>query len=211
MRLVAYASEMTPTRRSRRVAFAVSLPLVAVGSLAAHSLAYRAAVPNEGRRLGLLERSGHGYLAYGHLAVALSVTVLVVALAVVVFAARKGRTCRAPPVWLVALVAAFAFAVQEHVERLLVSGELPLDAVREPTFAVGLVLQLTFAAVAALLARALLAFGEVIGRALARRRRQHPARGLIPSMREASVSLAPVSILALGHAQRAPPLPLSFG
>jgi hypothetical protein len=193
------------------LAYAVSLPLMAVGSLAAHSLAYRAAVPDEGRRLGVLAGSGHGYLAYGHLAVALCVTVLVVALAVVVFAARKGCICRAPPVWLVALVAALSFTVQEHVERLLVGGELPLDAVSEPTFAVGVALQLIFAAAAALLARALQAFGEVIGQALAGRRRQHPFGGSSPSVREASAVLAPVSIVALGHAQRGPPLLVSFG
>jgi hypothetical protein len=42
------------------------------------------------------------------------------------------------PVWLFGVVLSLGVAVQEHVERFVAGGELPLDVVLEPTFAVGL-------------------------------------------------------------------------
>src|SRR5919109_859250 len=113
---------MTRARSSRSLAYAVSFPLMAAGSLAAHSLAYRAVAGDGDERLELLEHSGHGFLAYAHLA------------------------------------------------------------------------------------KALLASGEVIGRALAGHRRRHFAATPAPSRRRSSDVRSPISVLALGHSQRAPPL-----
>lgn len=197
--------ELMRARPSRFRAYAVSLPLMAVGSIAAHSLAYHAVAPERDERLALLARTGHGYLAYAHLAVAVCVTVTLAGLVAVVVGAMKGRTCSAVPAWPIALVLSLGFAVQEHVERLIASGEIPLDAVLEPTFTVGLLLQFAFALGAAYLARALLASGVVVGRALAGRRR-HPARTRSRSKSASSAAPPPRSVLALGHAQRAPPL-----
>jgi hypothetical protein len=202
---------MTRARSSRSLAYAISLTLMVVGSLAAHSLAYRAVAPDGDEHLALLEHSGHGYLAYAHLALALCVTVVLVGLVLVVVGAMKGRACSGVPVWLFGLVLSLGFAVQEHVERLVGSGEVQFDVVLEPTFVVGLVLQLAFALVAAVVARALLALGEVIGRALAGRRPRRLGANPSGCKSTSSVALAPSSILALGHAQRAPPLHLSFG
>jgi hypothetical protein len=184
---------------------------MAVGSLTAHALAYRAVASDGDERVALLERSGHGYLAYAHLGLALCVTAVIGGVLLVVVGAMRGRTYSAVPVWLFGVVLSLGFAVQEHVERFVVGGELPLDVVLEPTFAVGLLLQFAFALVAAVLARALLAIGEVIGRALAGRR---PRRRAGSSSRSQGLSRAarpPGPILALGHAQRAPPVPLCDG
>jgi len=183
---------------------------MAVGSLTAHSLAYRAVAPDGEERLALLEHSGHGYLAYAHLGLALSVTVVLVGLLLVVVGAMKGRSYSAVPPWLFAVVLSLGFAVQEHVERFVASGELPLDVVLEPTFAVGLLLQFVSALVAAFLARTLLALGGVIGRALAGRRPRRPAGNPPRSKSMSSAAWPRGSILALGHAQRAPPVDLSF-
>jgi hypothetical protein len=199
---------MTRARSNRCLVYAASLLLLAIGSLTAHSLAYRAVAP-DGEAHALLEQSGHGYLFYAHLGLALCVTAVLVALVLVVVGA-KGRTSSDVPVWLFGLVPALGFAVQEHVERLVVTGEIPAAVVLEPTFAIGLLLQLAFALLAAMLVRALLAVGEAIGKALAGRRR--PLAASSASFESTSkVTVPPSSILALGHAQRAPPLNPSFG
>jgi len=184
---------------------------MAAGSLAAHSLAYRAFAGDDVQRLKMLEHSGHDYLAYAHLALALCVTVVLVGLVLVVVGAMNERTCRPVSVWLFGLVLSIGFAVQEHAERFVASGEVPLEVVLEPTFGVGLLLQLAFAVAAAFVARALLASGEVIGRALTGRRRRHFAATPSPSKSTWSESRPPISVLALGHSQRAPPLHLSLG
>ena len=184
---------------------------MAVGSLTAHSLAYRAVAPDDDERLALLEHSGHGYLAYAHLGLALCVTALLVGLLLVVVSAMNGQACATVPAWLFGVVLSLGFAVQEHVERFVATGQLPLDVVLEPTFAVGLLLEFAFALVAVVVARALLGLGEVIGSALAARRARRLAGSRYRSRSTSRVARPPSSILALGHAQRAPPLQLSLG
>jgi FtsH-binding integral membrane protein len=203
--------KMTRAPPSRSLAYAVSLTLMAVGSLTAHSVAYRAVAPDGDERMALLEHSGHGYLAYAHLGLALCVTVVLVGVLLVVVGAMKGRSYPAVPAWLFGVVVSLGFTVQEHVERFVASGELPLDVVLEPTFAVALLLQFAFALAAAFLARALLALGEVVGRALAGRRPGRLAGNPSRSKCTSSAARPRSSILAVGHAQRAPPLHLSFG
>jgi hypothetical protein len=184
---------------------------MAVGSLTAHSLAYRAVAADGDEHLALLERSGHGYLGYAHLGLALSVTVVLAGLLLVVAGAIKGRTYWTVPAWSFGVALSLGFAVQEHVERFVATGEVPLDVVLEPTFAVGLLVQFAFALVAVFLARALLALGEVIGRALAGRRPRRASGSPSRFQDTSSAAWPPRSILALGHAQRAPPAQLSFG
>jgi len=118
----------------------VALPAGGAGTLTAHAVAYR-----------LLEASGegvHGYLAH----VPQALTVL--ALPALVAAAAAGRA-RAPRAWPFAAAALSAFVVQEHVERLAHTGELPLLLDR-PVFWLGLALQVPFALAAWLVARLLL-------------------------------------------------------
>jgi hypothetical protein len=182
-----------------------------IGTLAAHSLAYRAVATDGDERRELLEHSGHGYPAYAHLALALCVTLVLVGLVFVVVEARRGRGSRPVPVWLFGVVLSVGFTVQEHVERLVASGNVPVDVLLEPTFVVGLLLQLVFAVVAALVARALLASAEVVGRALTGRRSRRTVDPRTPDTSASTAALAPFPVLALGHGQRAPPLRPSFG
>ena len=83
--------------------------------MTAHLLAYRTVASDGNERSALLEHSGHGYLAYAHLGVALCVTAVLVGLVLVVVGAAKGRACSAVPVWLFDVVLSLGFAVQEHV------------------------------------------------------------------------------------------------
>jgi hypothetical protein len=141
------------TAAGRRLAWLLSLGLAAAGVLAAHGIAYRIAEPHAERREHLLEESGHGYWdvpLLGSLCVAL---ILVGFLGVVLAGSARGD---APPLALFALAPPLGFAVQEHAERMIHHDAL-VTAALEPTFLVGLALQLPFALVALLAARVLLA------------------------------------------------------
>lgn len=115
-------------------------PIVGVGVLASHALAYRVT--------GTAAGSMHGYLEHGP-------QVLVVLCVVGASLAALGRRVRAPSTWLAPAAAVGTFAVQEHVERVVHMGEPALVAT-SPAFLVGLVLQIPVALVAWLLVRWLL-------------------------------------------------------
>jgi hypothetical protein len=184
-----------------------SLPLAAVGWLAAHSVAYVLVVPDHDHRAQLLSDSGHGYLGLAPLIVACAITLVVAGLALAIHDGLRGKSRARVPVWPVALVPPLGFAVQEHLERLIELNAFPVGAVLEPTFLVGLALQLPFALAAVMLARVVLALGHRIGRALAARRSARP--GAHPRSWRLPRWLRPrlVRPLASGHGERAPPHP----
>ncbi len=151
-----------------RVAPLVALPLAVAGSLVAHELAYR--VVGGGHAHDLLAETGHGYLEHLPAGAMLGLAVLVVGL--VAAAAGRARSVRTLPAWVVGLVPFAVFAVQEHLERWVHTGEWPWGAVLEATFLVGVVLQVPFAVVAWALARVLLrAVALLVGSGLPARRR----------------------------------------
>jgi hypothetical protein len=165
----------------------VALPAAGAGTLAAHVLAY-----------GLLGASGegaHGYLA--HLPQVLTILSLPALLA----AAIAGRSA-SPRAWPFAVAALSAFAVQEHLERLAHTGQLPLLLDR-PVFWLGLALQVPFALAAWLVARWFL---RAAGGVAARRVRRVPSLLLplpepvggepsLPSLRGAVAARAPPALL----------------
>jgi hypothetical protein len=148
---------------ARRITWSLSLGLIAGGSLAAHVLAYRLVVPDPERRRHLLEASGHGYLDPAPLS-SLCVTLVVVGFLARLLGGRKVGGS-APP-WLFALLPPVAFGFQEHLERLIHTGAFPHTAALEATFLAGLLLQLPFALVAFVAARALLAGADALSAAL---------------------------------------------
>lgn len=197
---------MVMTRR--QAVWAIALPFAVASWLGAHCLAYWLVAPGAEGHMGLHADHGHAWLGYTP---ALAVWGLTLVLAGVMLCAgegmRGGRPSR-PPVRLFALLPPVAFAVQEHLERLVGSGSIPYDLVVEPTFLVGLALQLPFAIAALLLTRALYALGFRLGRVLAAKlgfgqalRHGPPALVRLP----ASATLVTPAVLALGHGQRAPP------
>src|SRR5262245_1538331 len=120
----------------QRVAWLSALPLMTVGSLAAHALAYRIVEPSASQRAADLAATGHGYLSYAPAALAGSLALLLLALAGhSVQAIRRRPPAHVP--WQIALVPLLGFAVQEHLERLLAAGNVSVVAIAEPTFLVG--------------------------------------------------------------------------
>ncbi len=187
-----------------RLAWLLSLALMGVGLLTAHGLAYRLVTPDAGERSELLTETGHGYLAESTLFVGLSLTVALFALlGAVLSAARRGPALRAPA-WF-ALFPVLGFLVLEHLERLQHTGVFPLDLITNPTFVVGLVLQLPFAAAILLLVRALLGAAETLGGRLAPSpsRRWHDAYS--DSIQPQDTSRQAVPVVALNRAKRGPP------
>jgi hypothetical protein len=156
----------------------VSIPFMAGGCLAAHSLAYHLTTTRE---------DGHGYLAFAPLLVG------VLGALAIVGAFRRGRT-RSPLVF--AVLPPLAFVAQEHLERL----EL---VATEPAFLLGLALQLPFALAALVAARAFLGLADLVVEVLASR----PRATFAPSLPlPAAVSDRPfASLLAGSRASRAPP------
>jgi hypothetical protein len=192
------------TSGGHRLAWVLSLGLAAAGGLAAHGLAYRIAEPDAERRHRLLESTGHGYLdptLIGSLCVALTI----LAFAGCVLVGIRGDT--RPPLWLFALAPPVGFALQEHAERMLHESSFSTGTVLEPTFLAGLLLQLPFAVVALLFARALLVAAGVLARELGAPPRFRPAPDASLAVPTSHwIPAAPTLVGARG--QRAPPLAL---
>jgi hypothetical protein len=178
----------------RSASLVATLPLVCGGMLAAHDLAYRLAGG------AAAHTHTHDYLRSAPLAfgllIALSVAVLGVAL-------REPHKPLRASAWVFALAPPLAFAVQEHLERAL-QGESVVRAALEPTFAVGLLLQLPFAFLAYVVARVLLRGASLVAELLARRS-VHPMR---PAGRasHADVDLLRPAVLGRGFSGRGPPI-----
>lgn len=191
----------------RALPWLLAIPLLVAGSLAAHELAYRLAHPAPAARESVLDASGHGYLAQAPFALGALSAFLIVGLLV---AGRLGSRCEevpALPAWPLALLPPTAFALQEHLERALATGSLPLDAAAEPSFLVGLALQVPFGLLCLALGRWLGRGAAAVGAALAGPapvpRRLAPAARLAAPSSLCSVRRAP---LAQGVGLRAPPL-----
>lgn len=190
---------------SRHLGIGLVLGLMGLGSLAAHSLSYRLAEPDETARALILETTGHGYVGLMAFVIACAVVAGLGALSI-------GALARAPmPIGrlsgMLALLPVIGYVVQEHLERFLSSGAFPVEAVVEPTFLIGVGLQLPFALAALWIARALL----IAANAIAATRPDAPPlvhwetdSYPVPIARHAD--LARAALLAAGLGQRGPPL-----
>jgi hypothetical protein len=192
-----------------RAAWLISLPLAVASWLGAHCFAYWLVPSGAQQDMALHAERGHAYLGYTPAIAIWGLALVLAGLVLCVGEALRGRRLSQPPLRLFALLPPVGFAVQEHLERLLGTGGIPHDLVTEPTFLVGLALQLPFALVALLVAYALRAlcfeFGRAVARTLAFRRLVSFAA---PSLVRLPAPPAPIasSVLALGHGPRAPPL-----
>jgi hypothetical protein len=149
----------------RGLAWALTLPLVLLGTQAAHALAYDLVYPQAHGRI--LLATGHGYLTWLPLTLALAGAVALAALCVAAADAARGRPARALPAWAFALLPPATFVIQEVLEFSLHTGSFNLHALVAPTFLPGLLLQLPLALAAYIAARFLLRTAERLGRALA--------------------------------------------
>ncbi len=185
-------------------AWFVGIPIAIAGSQVAHGVDYRVVVPNAGERAHVLAETGHRYFALVPLALALATVIVLIGL---VGEARRGsdRSGRALRPWHFALLAPLVFSFQEIFERLFHDGSFPFHAIVEPTFLLGLALQIPFAlaafGVAWLLLRAAGAVGRHLGRTTSRRRLPDP--GAVWTA--APVVLPRLRLLSLGFGTRGPP------
>jgi hypothetical protein len=194
--------------RGGRAAWLITLPLAAASWLGAHCLAYWLVAPADEHQMGLHAESGHAYLGYTPAIFVLGGALLAVGLVLCVWLGLRDVRPSPPPLRLFALVPPVGFTVQEHVERLIGTGGLPPDIVLEPTFLVGLALQLPLTLAALLLAHALHGAGFAFGRMLAPRLALVPTGAVTPaSLQRLPTAATPItpSVLALGHGPRAPP------
>lgn len=138
-----------------------------MGTEAAHALAYRIVYPEAQVRWRVLAATGHGYFAVAPLVLGLACAVVAVSL----LGEIAGTVRRRPPSgvrpWAFALLPPIAFTVQEFLERWLLVHHVPWWMFEQPTFRIGLLLQLPFALVAYLVARALLGAARTAGEAVA--------------------------------------------
>src|SRR5690348_5423046 len=137
-------------------AWIVAVPVMVAGTEIAHTLAYRIVYPQVDVRWRVLAASGHGYMARAPLVLGLGFALVAVGfVSLLVDAARRRPTTEIAP-WAFALLPLLSFTAQEFLERWVALGSVPWWMVEQPTFRVGLLLQLPFAALAYLVARLLL-------------------------------------------------------
>jgi hypothetical protein len=152
----------------RGLIWALTLPLVLLGTQTAHALAYDLVYPQAHARI--LQTTGHGYLTWLPVAFALAGAVALAALGVAAADAARGRPARALPAWAFGVLPPAVFVIQEVLEVSLHTGSFDAHALLAPTFLPGLLLQLPLALVAYLAAHFFLRGAERVGRALARPR-----------------------------------------
>jgi len=140
--------------------WAVVLPLMLAGTEVAHALAYRIVYPIASVRWHVLATSGHGYMGYAPLVFGIASAVLLAGLASMVVDLVRRRPSRPLPAWAFASLPIVGFTVQEFTERLLATNSLPWWMFEQPTFRVGVLLQLPFALAGYLIARFLLRVAE---------------------------------------------------
>jgi hypothetical protein len=186
----------------RSLAWALTLPLVLLGTEAAHALAYEVVYPQAHARI-LLE-TGHGYLTWLPLALALSGAVAFAALCVAAADAARGRPARDLPAWAFALLPPATFVIQEVLELSLHTGRFGWHALLAPTFLPGLALQLPLALAAYAAARLLLKTAERLGRALAQPRALHNLSQIIAA--PVATAFHARAVVA-GCSSRGPPRP----
>jgi hypothetical protein len=194
--------------RQRKAAWLIALPVATASWLTAHCLAY-VLVPQDGaEHTHHHGEAGHAYFGSMPVLIAAGVTLLAAGLVLCVAEGLRGRPrASRPRAGLFALLPPLGFVVQEHVEHLIAAGSLPHDLATEPTFLVGLALQLPFALGALLATHALYSLGYGLGRLLACRLqvRRPASRSPLSVLRLHAPFLVVASVLAAGHGPRAPP------
>jgi hypothetical protein len=189
----------------QRLAWLSTVPLMVTGLLAGHGLGYRLAIPDAHARADALAHSGHGYLGYTPLALTVCSGLLLVALAFRAVAGFRGTPSRPTASPALVLLPPLAFAVQEYLERLIHSGQVSWTVALQPSFLLGLALQLPFALAALLIAWALESVANAVGQALAATPPRPQVRLLFPVPALVPAVPRPAG-LARGYGERAPPL-----
>ena len=188
-----------------RLAWLLAFALTVAGWVSAHEVAYRLALPHPHGSGSDIAHTRHVYLAYASLLVVLCLLVALLCMAGLV---ARPHALRAPSrrlLLLFVLLPPIAFALQEVTESLLTTGVFSAGAALEPTFLVGVFLQVPFALAALVVARALFAFALALAQTVEGARR--------PRLVSLDLSVPPVvdgwrprlPALAFGYGERGPP------
>lgn len=190
------------------LAWLLVLPLVALSTQVAHSIAYRLIKPGAVERAQHLQDTGHSSVSLVPL---LAVITLILAAAIGAAMARdqvRGQTVAKIELWPFAVMPAAAYVLQEVVERVA-AGHGDLGAiVSQPTLIVGLALQVPVAFAALALARFVVRAAHRLVGLLASpcaRRSQPTPRAVPASLVE---RLVPLRNGGASAAERAPPVSL---
>ena len=191
----------------RSLAWLVAVPLMLAGSQVAHMLAYRIVYPAASIRLHALIETGHGYESALPLVLGVAAAIVGLSLVASILDVARGRDVGSAPPWAFALLPLAGFAFQEYLERWLAWGFFPWYTAEQPTFLIGIALQLPFGILAYLAARLLLRTAKRLGRRLAHasppRLHVAPYRVLLPA---AQTLPPPSSLLSRRLGRRGPPL-----
>jgi hypothetical protein len=191
----------------RFLAWTLVVPLALLGSQVAHAIAYVVAEPDPSARAAVLAATGHGYLGYAQFGAALVTVLCAIGVLAQVRLAMHGYESRPLDPRPLAAVPVAVFVLQEHFERLVHDGSVSLSVALEPTFLLGVALQLPFALLAYGLARLLIRAAGAVGHLLAQARRRGIARRSAPGRRlPPRLALPRLGVLALGYAGRGPPV-----
>jgi hypothetical protein len=150
----------------------------------------------------ILAETGHSYFR----AADLLILCVIITLAGLALCVVSGTAHRTPSPRTLALLPPIGFVVQEHVERLAVSGSFPTHLVAEPRFLLGLLLQIPFALAALVFARLLVTFARSLARSPRGTGRPNLVSVELSWPRVVNRRPPRLSALALGHCERAPPL-----
>jgi hypothetical protein len=153
----------------------------------------------------MLAQTGHSYFRTADLFI-LCVTITLAGLALYVV---SGAVRRTPSPWTLALLPPVGFVMQEHLERLAVSGAFPAQLVAEPRFLLGLLLQIPFALAALVCARVLLLAARRLVRCLTSRSPHASAVEWLSPILPPFPDLPRLSVLAAGYSERGPPRSIS--
>jgi hypothetical protein len=187
-----------------RAAWLTALGLLGAGWVTAHVLSYMLLVPAP-ERGRMLAQTGHSYFRASDLLIlCMTITLAGLALSVV-----GGKARLSPGPWTLALLPPIGFVVQEHLERLAVSGVFPTHLVAEPRFLLGLLLQIPFALAALVCACLLLRAARRVARGLASRSPDGAAVELLGAILPPFPDPPRRSVLAAGYSERGPPLSIS--
>jgi hypothetical protein len=191
--------------RRRLAGWLLAIPLMGAGSQVAHVFAYRLVYPEAHVRLRELLATGHGYLGYTPVLLGFGAAVELAAFASILAGTVRRRRYDAVRPWAFALLPPLGFVIQEFLERWLAGSSFPWWMVQQPTFRIGLLLQLPFALAAYLLARLLLRVADRVGDVLHGALEGARLEVRTPGWPAFDFSPPRVAALAGGHAGRGPP------
>lgn len=212
VRSCAGAARDSPTRVTMRVvpgrsrlAWLLVFALTVAGWISAHEVAYRLALPHPHAGGSDVAERGHAYFAFASLVVALCLLIALVCTAGLVGRPGPLRPPSRRLLLFVVFLPPLGFALQELTEGLLTAGTLPYEAVSEPTFLLGILLQLPFALAALAVARVLFAFAGCLAQGVggAGRPRLVPLELSLPRAVDTRSPRLPA--LAFGCGERGPP------